>query len=503
MQSPIGKEVVLYWANNDQYYIKTGEHFKNYAFKKGEYTVNFCILDAESTMNNNKSDKRYFVLKPEKNPDYDPRRKTLTIFFEYRGLSKDAEKKYGTRNVQDNINEETVEAVLSGMQNPGLKAALNGGTDDTAALGKHLRKYTKRNTSDYFIHKNLKVFLARELDFYIKNEVFHLDDLGTENEASIERYVTRAKVIKAVCLKIIDFLAQIEDFQKELFEKKKFVMRTDYCMTLDKVPEKLYPEIMRNEEQLSEWKTLYGTNGSTGEAYLKKHPYLALDTKFFDQEFKDELLASFDDLDDAVGGLMIKSENWQALNLMQETYREKVKCIHIDPPYNTTTSGFLYKNDYQHSSWLAMVDNRIEAGIVLMPTDGSYLCHIDENEYEHLQLIFERFSIPDAGTIAWDKRNPMNAGRGVATQHEYLIWRSRQETPIYRRNKNILSMLRAAAAIVKKYGRVSKEAQREYAAWINSDSELSGGEKAYRYIDEQGRVYQSVSLRAPDKSKVS
>ncbi|MCK4625538.1 MAG: site-specific DNA-methyltransferase, partial [Phycisphaerae bacterium] len=342
-----GEEVMLYWANNDQYYIKTGEHFKSYAFKKGEYTIDFRILDAESTMNNNKSDKRYFVLKPsEQNPKYDPRSKTLTIFFEYRGLSKDEEKKYGTRNVQDNINEKTVEAVLSSMQNPGLKAALNGGTDDKAALGRHLKKYTKRNTSDYFIHKNLKGFLTRELDFYIKNEVFHLDDLGTENEVSIERYVTRAKVIKAVCLKIIDFLAQIEDFQKELFKKKKFVMRTDYCMTLDNVPEKLYPEILRNDEQLSEWKTLYGTNGSVGEAYLKKHPSLVLDTKFFDKEFKDELLASFDDLDDAVGGLMIKSENWQALNLTQETYHEKVKCIYIDPPYNTEgdrqTGKFLY-----------------------------------------------------------------------------------------------------------------------------------------------------------------
>jgi len=162
-----GEEVMLYWANNDQYYIKTGEHFKNYAFKEGEYTVNFCILDAESTINNTKSDKRYFVLKPEKNPDYDPRSKTLTIFFEYRGLSKDAEKKYGTRNIQDNINEKTVETVLSGMQNPGLKAALNGGTDDKAALGRHLKKYTKRNTSDYTQHRH-------KLRFFIDQIIAHI-----------------------------------------------------------------------------------------------------------------------------------------------------------------------------------------------------------------------------------------------------------------------------------------------------------------------------------------
>jgi len=59
----------------------------------------------------------------------------------------------------------------------------------------------------------------------------------------------------------------------------------------------------------------------------------------------------------------------------------------------------------------------------------------------------------------------MNAGRGVATQHEYVIWRSMQETPIYLRNKTIISMLKAAAEIVKRHGGVSKEARKEYAAW--------------------------------------
>lgn len=417
-----GEEVMLYWANNDQYYIKTGEHFKNYAFREGEYTINFCILDAESTMNNNKSDKRYFVLKPEKNPDYDPRSKTLTIFFEYRGLSKDEEKKYGTRNVQDNINEKTVEAVLSGMQNPGLKAALNGGTDDKAALGKHLRKYTKRNTSDYFIHKNLKGFLTRELEFYIKNEVFHLDDLGTGDEVSIERYVARAKVIKAVCLKIIDFLAQIEDFQKGLFEKKKFVMRGDYCMTLDNVPEKLYPDILRNDEQLIEWKALYGTNGSVGEAYLKKHPHLVLDTKFFDLEFKDELLASFDDLDDAVGGLMIKSENWQALNLMQEKYREKVKCIYIDPPYNTGDSEILYKNSYISSSWLSLIENRLSVATEMLTYNSTIFIAIDDFEMVDLcELIDTHFPVLRREMIVVNHHPQGGKATTLANTHEYML----------------------------------------------------------------------------------
>jgi len=145
-----------------------------------------------------------------------------------------------------------------------------------------------------------------------------------------------------------------------------------------------------------------------------------------------------------------------------------------------------------------MMENRIKLGIALMSSDGSYLCHIDENEYERLHFLFGQFPVPDAGTISWDKRNPMNAGRGVATQHEYIIWRSRQQTPIYLRNKNIMSMLTVAAQIVDKYGKGTEEAQKHYAAWVSANKKLSGGEKAYRYLDDEGLLYQSVSLRAPE-----
>ena len=77
--------------------------------------------------------------------------------------------------------------------------------------------------------------------------------------------------------------------------------------------------------------------------FLKENPNLVLDTCHFDSNFKDRLLAYFDDLDNETDGLLIHGENFQALNLLMEKYREAIKCIHIDPPYNTKTSGFLYK----------------------------------------------------------------------------------------------------------------------------------------------------------------
>ncbi len=126
------------------------------------------------------------------------------------------------------------------------------------------------------------------------------------------------------------------------------------------------------------------------------------------------------------------------------------------------------------------------------------MCHIDENEYERLHSVFENYPVANAGTLVWDKRNPMNGGRGLATQHEYVVWRTKQQGPINLRNKTILSMLAKAAELVRRAGGVSDTVKSSFAAWVNGNNALSGGEKAYRYMDEEGRIYQSVSLRAPE-----
>jgi len=115
---------------------------------------------------------------------------------------------------------------------------------------------------DYFIHKNLKKFLSEQLDYYIKNEVLDIDTL--EQERFLDKHITRAKMVREIGEDIIDFLAQIEDFQKRLWEKKKFVLSTDYVITLDKIQEYAGEEflsdiidtILKNEKQLKEWEEL-------------------------------------------------------------------------------------------------------------------------------------------------------------------------------------------------------------------------------------------------------
>ena len=520
-----GEEVKLHWANSDQYYIKTTENYAAYVFTidqtKQPCRVRFQIAEADNEKDNIQAvngKKRFFVLAQN---FISEEKATLTIRFDHRPLSAGEKLKYaqnGSRQ-QATINQDTEQRVLKKLAGDWFNRMLTPcptAADETRTLlGKHITAYTSKNSFDYFIHKDLGGFLRRELDFYIKSEVISIDNLELNDDPSVFiRDLAQIKTIKRVGSKIIDFLAQLENFQKQLWLKKKFVLETQYCVTLDKVPQSLYPQIVKNKAQRDEWVKLFAIDAIEGDIvatayskplspeFLTENQYLVLDTRHFDQKFVEALLAALSDagpIDEQMNGLLVHGENFQALNLLQAQYRERVKCIHIDPPYNTDTSGFIYKNTYRHSSWLAMMQNRIFVSTKMISESGFFLCHIDENEYERLHILFEQFPLANAGTVVWDKRNPMTGGGGVATQHEYIIWRSRTEKAINIGNGSIQLMLNKAEDLIERNHRiVSKEVKKEYATWIKNHPELSGGEKAYNLLDDNGLVYQSISLRAPE-----
>ena len=145
-----------------------------------------------------------------------------------------------------------------------------------------------------------------------------------------------------------------------------------------------------------------------------------------------------------------------------------------------------------------MMQNRILAAIPLMRGNGAFLSHIDENEYELLHLLFSKIGIPDGGTIVWDKKNPMLGRQKIATQHEYVLWRTWNESSVHTRPENIKMILKKAASIVKKHTQVNEHARHEFRTWIKKKKELTGGERAYHLMDDNGRVFQSVAMGAPE-----
>lgn len=134
-------------------------------------------------------------------------------------------------------------------------------------IQKHLNGYVAKNTFDYFIHKDLGGFLTRELDFFIKNEVMHLDDLDTDDEVRAESYLAKVRAVKRIGKEIITFLAQIENFQRKLWLKKKFVVETNWCITLDHIDESFYQEIADNKAQIQEWIDMYAINEIKGSLH--------------------------------------------------------------------------------------------------------------------------------------------------------------------------------------------------------------------------------------------
>lgn len=220
-------------------------------------------------------------------------------------------------------------------------------------LDRNLNKFYVGNDADYFIHKDLRGFLTREKSRFIKQVVFSdleaLLHVGDDNTTALI-----ARAFNVVADTLIGFLAAIESFQKGLFELKKKVVDTHYLISVGKIPAAFHERVFACDAQRSEWREVFKVD-ITESAQLVEHPTLVVDTGFYlvsDPRFQDDLLSlsEFDNLDEHTDGLLINSENWQALNLLQEKFREKVKCFYIDPPYNTGGDGFLYKDSFRHSS---------------------------------------------------------------------------------------------------------------------------------------------------------
>ena len=432
-----GEEVKLHWVNSDQYYIKTTENFRDYAFKMADSKrAHFKIMEADTEKDNikaaNGNDRRFILTG---NNPVTIENDGLIIRFEYR---PDTEKRK-----QEAINKETVQQVMDGFDNDALiwsqqlskiwKRA-DGTASERTLLEKHLSDYTKRNTFDYFIHKDLGGFLRRELDFYIKNEVMHLDDVENESVPRVEQYLSKIKVIRKIAHKIIDFLAQIENFQKRLWLKKKFVVETKYCVTLDRVPEELYEEIASNDAQREEWVQLLAIDGIeadlAGEVnysvplsieFIKANPFMMLDTRFFGQEFTNRLISGIDDLDNKCNGLLLNSENFQALNLIGNRYENQIQCIYIDPPYNTGDSEILYKNEYMSASWLTLMQNRLALAGRLMDDPVVFIAIDDFEMVDLCELVDTHFRQLKREMIVVNHHPQGGKATTLANTHEYML----------------------------------------------------------------------------------
>lgn len=305
-----------------------------------------------------------------------------------------------------------------------------------------------------------KIKLNKFLDFQrfkkLKNDLeTKLDNLKTILDWNVKDNI---KVFNEIMNSFIDKLSEIEEIKKLIWTTKRNVLKSDYVVSIDRILQagwsKEFILDLITEEQIKEWKNelkLVDENFKKNEDIFEneKYKFLPIDTKYLDEETKFKLLSLFDNIEEKLDWLLIKSENFQALNTLLEKYKEQVKTIYIDPPYNTWNDGFVYKDNYNHSSWLSMMENRLNLAKEWMREDWVIFTSIWKDEFLNQEKLFENIFVKDLHLTIKKKPNYTMGDQWISNITDFIsVWYKKEFTkkgknikPIYK-DKNWMFVLR-------------------------------------------------------------
>lgn len=240
---------------------------------------------------------------------------------------------------------------------------------------------------------------------------------------------------------------------------------------------------------------------------------------------------------DTTENIFIEGENLEVLKVLQKSYYNKIKCIEIDPPYNTGNDSFIYpdsfketKEEYQkrigekdsegylmkegmfrknskdnghyHSSWLSMMYPRLFLAKNLLTDDGVIFVHIDDNEVHNLrQVLNEIFGEENfIAQIIW-KNVTDNNPTLVNLDHEYILCYSKNKTSLPQAWKSYYSdakdLLENKYQEFKKLGISIEEIEKRIKEFISDNFEIMGFLTRYKNVDANGIYTGSESVHNP------
>ncbi|GAA7904537.1 hypothetical protein HpBT0391_12100 [Helicobacter pylori] len=155
-----------------------------------------------------------------------------------------------------------------------------------------------------------------------------------------------------------------------------------------------------------------------------------LHKKEIDALFKQKALCHFEmhgegDLENALKdkntNYLIKGNNLIALHSLKKKFAKQVKCIYIDPPYNTGNDSFNYNDNFNHSSWLVFMKNRLEAAREFLSDDGVIFVQCDDNEQAYLKVLMDEIFGRDnfVSCFVWEKTS--NSLSRIRIKTEYIL----------------------------------------------------------------------------------
>ncbi|MDI6839870.1 MAG: DNA methyltransferase [bacterium] len=476
------KDTMLFWKTHMLYYVKTDRLFKNLEVEIDGFKFFFDVSRLEH--------KKAFEKKE--------------IIFEFKKKRNDGiivfNVSYSERGKITKIDE-----ILKTLKKEGIRI-----TDDI--LENAFRVFEKQSEVDFFINKNAKEFLKEQFNIWLYQYVFSGESDWTEER------IKQLQTLKDIAFKIINFISQFEDELVKIWNKPKFALNSNYVITLDKIADKsieVVEKILNHKnfnEQVKDWKELgivadnFASSdilSDSEESLNSKYQHLPIDTKYF-KDLELEILGLFDDLDNALDGWLIKSENYQALQTILPKFKEKVQTIYIDPPYNTGSDEFIYKDKFQHSTWLTMILNRLQMAKEFLRDTGNICVSINENELYNLKHITDMV-FTDANYLAnfvIKVRHEERILKGDKEVHEVV-----ENLLYYRKSKNhMIKKIKKENTSINEYIWQVKEQKRADLV-LNFSSkkvevfkpgsyefvQLNPGEKQLKRINIRGSIRQGNS----------
>lgn len=303
----------------------------------------------------------------------------------------------------------------------------------------HLQKsicvFYRQSEIDFFISKDAGEFLREQFDMWMYQYIY------SEETTFEQTRIKQLQAIKETAYDVIEFLAQFEDELRRVWEKPKFVRNVNYVITSDRLSSISLQKLSRHKgmsEQWKEWLELgivshdilnsLETQSKDEQippecddlAQILRDRILPLDTRYF-KDLQYEILDDVGNLDEALDGELVRSDNWQALNTLSKRYFARAQCLYLDPPFNTG-KDFEYRDKFQDSSWLTLMENRIDLAKKFLSGSGHVYLQLDHYaDYLGrflLQRAFPNVGKEDQTVITWNTGENIS---GFKTQRKNWI----------------------------------------------------------------------------------
>lgn len=225
------------------------------------------------------------------------------------------------------------------------------------------------------------------------------------------------------------------------------------------------------------------------------------------------------------GNKIIHGDNLEALKALLPEYEGRIRCIYIDPPYNTGKQTWIYNDNVddpkirkwlkqivgaegedlsRHDKWLCMMYPRLQLLHKLLDKDGVIVISIDENEYSHLKAILDEIfgRLNSIGTLIWNNANDNNP-TNISTEHEYVLFYAKDKRnipPVWKaaelpiKNK----LIELGKALVQQYS-TEDDLQKAYTGWLKENKPYIWPFQDYKFIDKGGIYTGSRSVHNPGK----